>query len=85
MRHLPFVGHLPTAPFITRYLVIKQDNNGDTFLISQADPAELLDHAAGDEVTPGTIRAWPPPNAGDLRLDEPDTTSGDTSPAEPEF
>jgi hypothetical protein len=28
MRHLPLVGHLPT-----RYLVAKQDNNGDMFLI----------------------------------------------------
>lgn len=44
MRHLPLVGHLPTAPFVTRYLVVKQDNNGDTFLICQVDPAELLDH-----------------------------------------
>ena len=51
MRHLPLVGHLPTSPFVARYLIIKQDNNGDTFLISQADPAELLDHAAADEVT----------------------------------
>ena len=55
MRHLPLVGHLPTSPFVTRYLVAKQDNNGDTFLICQADPAELLDHAAADEVTPGPI------------------------------
>ena len=38
MRHLPMVGHLPTSPFVTRYLVAKQDNNGDTFLICEADP-----------------------------------------------
>src|SRR5271165_6495276 len=31
MRHLPLIGHLPTSPFVTRYLVAKQDNNGDTF------------------------------------------------------
>ena len=72
MRHLPLVGHLPTSPFVTRYLVAKQDNNGDTFLICQADPAELLDHAAADEVTPGPIGpgchptpatcAWTSPN-----------------------
>jgi hypothetical protein len=72
MRHLPLVGHLPTSPFVTRYLVVKQDNNGDTFLICQADPAELLDHAAADEVTPGPVGAWLPPNASDLRLDEPE-------------
>jgi hypothetical protein len=57
MRYLPLVGHLPTPPFVTRYLVVKQDNNGDTFLISQTDPAELLDHAADDEVTPKPDRS----------------------------
>ena len=87
MRHLPLIGHLPTSPFVTRYLVAKQDNNGDTFLISEADPAELLDHAATDEVTPGPIGAWLPPNARDLRLDEPepDTIPTDIDPAEPAF
>ena len=52
MRHLPLAGHLPTSPFVTRYPVIKQDNNGDTFLICEADPAELPGHAAAGEVTP---------------------------------
>lgn len=87
MRHLPLVGHLPTSPLVTRYLVVKQDNNGDTFLISQADPAELLDHAATDEITPGPIGAWLPPNARDLRLDEPepDITPTATDPTQPAF
>ena len=66
MRHLPMVGHLPTSPFVTRYLVIKQDNNGDTFLICQTDPAELLDHAADDEVTPMPIGAWSPTDPDEL-------------------
>jgi hypothetical protein len=87
MRHLPLVGHLPTSPLVTRYLVVKQDNNGDTFLISQADPAELLDHAATDEITPGPIGAWFPPNARDLQLDEPepDITPTAIDPTEPAF
>jgi hypothetical protein len=87
MRHLPLIGHLPTSPFVTRYLVAKQDNNGDTFLISEADPAELPGHAAADEVTPGPIGAWLPPNARDLRLDEPEphTIPTDIDPAEPAF
>ena len=87
MRHLPLVGHLPTSPFVARYLIIKQDNNGDTFLISQADPAELLDHAAAGEVTPGAIGTWPPPNARDLRLDEPQPAIEPiiTGPANPPF
>jgi hypothetical protein len=83
MRHLPLIGHLPTSPFVTRYLIAKQDNNGDTFLISEADPAELLDHAAADEVTPGPIGAWLPPNSCDLPLDGPDTIPADIDPAEP--
>ena len=87
MRHLPMVGHLPASPFVGRYLVVKQDNNGDTFLISEADPAELLDHAADNEVTPCPIGAWLPTDAGELRLDEPepDTIPTDIDPAEPAF
>jgi hypothetical protein len=87
LRHLPFVGHLPTSPFVTRYLVAKQDNNGDIFLITQADPAELLDHAAADEVALGPIGAWLPPNARDLRLDEPEPgiEPTDVDPTEPAF
>ena len=60
MRHLPLIGHLPTSPFITRYLVAKQDNNGDTFLISETDPAELLDHAAARTKSPRPDRGLAP-------------------------
>jgi hypothetical protein len=66
MRHMPMVGHLPTSHFVTRYLVIKQNNNGDTFLISHADPVELLDHAADDQVTPMPIGAWSPTDLDEL-------------------
>src|SRR6266568_3213452 len=47
----------------------------------------LPGHAAADEVTPGPIGAWLPPNARDLRLDEPepDTIPTDIDPAEPAF
>lgn len=38
MRHLPLVGALPTRPASTPYLVIKQDNNGDTFIVTDAGP-----------------------------------------------
>jgi len=72
MRHLPLIGHLPTSPFVTRYLVAKQDNNGDAFLISEAGPAELPGHAAaakspparsgpGSRPTPATC-GWTNPN-----------------------
>ena len=72
MRHLPLVGHLPTSPFVARYLLVKQDNNGDTFLICEAGPAGLLGHAAAGEFTPGPIGARVPPNARDLHLAEPE-------------
>jgi hypothetical protein len=38
MRHLPLIGALPTRPASTPYLVIKQDNNGDTFIVTEAGP-----------------------------------------------
>jgi hypothetical protein len=34
MRHLPMVGGLPTPGHTTPYLMVKQDNNGDTFVIT---------------------------------------------------
>ena len=87
MRHLPMIGHLPSRPFVTRYLVVKQDNNGDTFLICEADPAELLGHAAAGEVPPGPIGAWVPPNARDLHLaeSEPSIEPVGLDPTEPSF
>lgn len=36
MRHLPLADALPTRPASTSYLVIKQDNNGDTFIVTAA-------------------------------------------------
>ncbi len=85
MRHLPLVGRLPTSPFVNRYLLVKQDNNGDTFLICQADLADLPGHAAAEEITPGAVGAWAPSNVRDLRLDEPQPgiTLAETDPTEP--
>jgi len=40
------VGGLPTTGSTTPYLVIKQDNNGDTFLITPADNMRWLDEQA---------------------------------------
>ncbi|WP_194894618.1 hypothetical protein [Catenulispora pinisilvae] len=34
MRHLPWVGILDVGREPQRYLVVKQDNNGETFLVS---------------------------------------------------
>ncbi|WP_329407996.1 hypothetical protein OG563_37825 [Nocardia vinacea] len=66
MRHLPMIGHLPTSPFVTRYLVVKQDNNGDTFLVCDTDPSQLVDATVAVETTPGPIGSWAPPTRQEL-------------------
>lgn len=67
MRHLPHVGALPTRPHTTPYLVIKQDNNGDTFLVTDAAPDWLRDTTTHVPVPARQIGAWEPD-------DEPDQT-----------
>jgi hypothetical protein len=51
MRHLPLVGALPTRPASTPYLLVKQDNNGDTFIVTDAGP---------DWIGPITKQTHPP-------------------------
>ena len=61
MRHLPMVGGLPTTGRTTPYLVIKQDNKGDTFLITLADNMRRLDEQAlATQVPTRDIGAWVP-------------------------
>jgi hypothetical protein len=60
MRHLPMVGALPTPSRTMPYLVIKQDNNGDTFLVSPAQIANIDQQALVAEVTARKIGAWTP-------------------------
>jgi hypothetical protein len=60
MRHLPLIGVLPTSYQTTPYLVIKQDNNGDTFLVTEAEPDWIDQPAARVEVPHRTIGAWEP-------------------------
>jgi len=58
-----------------------------TVVVDADGPAELPGHAATDEITPGPIGTWLPPNARDLRLDEPepDITPTAIDPTEPAF
>lgn len=70
MRHLPMVGHLPTSPFVTHYLVVKHDNNGDTFLICQTDPSHLFDRPAIETIA-NPIGASTPPTRREMMLDGP--------------
>jgi hypothetical protein len=45
--------------------VVKQDNNGDTFIITDAAMPHLDEHTTTVEVTPRSIGAWFP-NRSDL-------------------
>ena len=45
MRHLPPVGALPIPPEAAPYLVVKQDNNGTTFVVSDAPIGWLLEYS----------------------------------------
>ena len=61
MRHLPMVGGLPTVGCTTPYLVVKQENNGDTFLITPTDNIRWLDEQAlVTHVPTRNIGAWAP-------------------------
>lgn len=60
MRHLPLVGALPTPSRATPYLLIKQDNNGDTFLVSAAEIPGIDPQTLITEIRPRQIGAWTP-------------------------
>jgi hypothetical protein len=60
MRHIPLVGALPTRPHTTPYLLVKQDDDGATFLVTDAAPAWVGEAAAHTRVDPRPIGAWEP-------------------------
>jgi hypothetical protein len=65
MRHLPSVGVLLTPPDTTPYLVVKQDDNGTTFLITAADAAGIT-ASLSTRVAPRDIGAWTHPTTDDI-------------------
>jgi hypothetical protein len=70
MRHLPSIGAIPTPTGIHPYLVIKQDNNGTTFVISSAEvpwPHEQVEHAA--HIDTRAISDWTHPTLADIEAD----------------
>jgi hypothetical protein len=70
MRHMPMVGVLPTSnQTTTPYLIVKQDGNGTTFIITDAPPDHIDQPIASTEVTTRTIGSWEP-----TPPDNPDTT-----------
>jgi hypothetical protein len=74
MRHLPLVGALPTRPQATPYLLVKQDDGGATFLVTDAAPAWVGETAACAQVAPRPIGAWEP------ATDDPGHLDADTPP-----
>jgi hypothetical protein len=67
LRHLPSVGALPTTPATTPYLIVKQDDNGATFIITATDtPPIAADTTACTRVAPRQIGAWTHPTCDDI-------------------
>jgi hypothetical protein len=67
MRHLPSAGVLPVPPAAVPFLVVKQDNNGDTFVVTATEvPSIANDAAARVHVTPRQIGGWTHPTTDDI-------------------
>jgi hypothetical protein len=82
MRHLPAVGVMLTPPSTTAYLVVKQDDNGATFVVTATEtPSIAADAATCTRVVPREIGAWTHPTREDIPTyhDDPDSAA-QTSP-----
>jgi hypothetical protein len=67
MRHLPAVGVMLTPPSTTPYLLVKQDDNGATFVVTAAaTPWTTAETAAATQVVPREIGAWTHPTHDDI-------------------
>lgn len=67
MRHLPSVGVALTPPVTTPYLVVKQDDNGATFVITTTEaPWLTADTTACAQVETRRIGAWTHPTTEDI-------------------
>jgi hypothetical protein len=67
MRHLPSVGVVPTPPDATPYLVVKQDDNGITFIVTTVDTPWIGSDAADCIRVPARpIGAWTHPTIDDI-------------------
>jgi hypothetical protein len=65
MRHLPTVGVTLTPPTTTPYLIVKQDDNGATFVITETPPI-IPDTTTCTRVIPREIGAWTHPTREDI-------------------
>ena len=81
MRHLPSVGVMLTPPSTTAYLVVKQDDNGATFVVTTTEmPWIAADAATCTRVVPREIGAWTHPTRDDIPTFHGDTDSAAQTP-----
>jgi hypothetical protein len=67
MRHLPSVGAVLTPPETSPYLVVKQDNNGTTFVVTSAPMPWLADHVEHTaQIHARPISRWTHPTSDDI-------------------
>jgi len=70
MRHLPSVGIALNPPGTNPCLVVKQDNNGTTFVVASVElalPADEVEHRTHARTHP--IGAWTHPVSADLEAE----------------
>jgi hypothetical protein len=81
MRHIPSVGVALNPPGTNPYLVVKQDNNGTTFVIASDElalPADEVEHRAQAPARP--IGAWTHPVSADIEAGPDSDASGGSPP-----
>jgi hypothetical protein len=67
MRHLPSVGAVLIPPETSPYLVVKQDNNGTTFVVSNHPLPWLADHVEHTaQIHAHPISRWTHPTSDDI-------------------
>jgi hypothetical protein len=84
LRHLPSVGATLTPPGTSPYLVVKQDNNGTTFVVADVElalPADLVERRT--EIRKRRIGARTHPTLADIDVATTDHQRIDTTPPDP--
>ena len=82
MRHLPDIGVIPTPPATSPYLVVKQDDNRATFVVTTTEaPWIAADAAACTRVATREIGAWTHPTRDDIPTYHDDNDSQSTTSA----
>ena len=84
MRHLPSVGMTLTPPGTSPYLVVKQDNNGTTFVVADSElslPTDFVELRV--EIGQRRIGAWTHPTLAEIAAATLGQQSTDATPLDP--